>query len=280
MELERQIPAVAEWLRQARSAIVLTGAGVSAESGIPTFRDARTGLWARYDPMKLASPDGFAADPGLVCRWYMERLRGLAAAPPNAGHHALAGLESLLGTVTIYTQNVDDLHERAGSRQVFHLHGRIDAFRCHRCHEPYRQQTFNPGSQVGSPKGFGAQPGVGELEARVPAIAEAGEPPRCACGGLVRPDVFWFGERLPEAVLERAWEDAAACQVMIVAGTSGEVYPAAALPRLARERGARVIDVNPEPGPIAEIADCPLRGPSGVILPRILTALWAGSADA
>jgi len=174
--MQEEVERAAALLKDARSIFVLTGAGVSAESGIPTFRDAQTGLWARFDPMTLASPEGFAADPGLVWRWYMSRLDAVAQARPNPGHVALAQLEKIRGNgVAIFTQNVDDLHERAGSRAVHHLHGRITRFRCHEC---------------------ASEHDLTEEEKR------AGQPPSCSrCRGLVRPDVVWFGEMLPA----RSW---------------------------------------------------------------------------
>jgi len=238
----------AELLQAARRILVLTGAGVSAESGVPTFREAQTGLWSRYDAATLASPQGFAADPGLVWRWYMERLRGVEDALPNAGHSALAALERARPeTVRLYTQNVDDLHERAGSREVRHLHGRIHRFRCAQCH---REHALAAGDR------------------------EALEPPRCpGCGGRIRPDVVWFGEMLPEGMLEAAEAEAQACDLMLVVGTSGLVFPAAALPQLARRAGATLIDVNPEPTPISHAADLYLQGPGGVVLPQLLLVL-------
>jgi NAD-dependent deacetylase len=227
----------------ARSIMVLTGAGVSAESGVPTFRDAQTGLWSHFDPQRLASPEGFEADPGLVWRWYMSRLRGCEAARPNPGHAALAELERRSPELILYTQNVDDLHERAGSRRVEHLHGSIARFRCHGCGRPHALKE----------------------EER-----EAAEPPRCSCGSCVRPDVVWFGEMLPAGILERAWADAQRCDLMLVAGTSGIVQPAAQFPAVARASGRVVIDVNPERGPISDLADLHLQGPSGEILPQLL----------
>ncbi len=235
-------------LKTARSLMVLTGAGVSAESGVPTFRDAQTGLWSRYDSEVLASPQGFAADPGLVWRWYMSRLASVETAHPNPGHVALARFEAAMAStsrrLTVFTQNVDDLHERAGSREVHHLHGRIAAFRCARCRRPH----------------------VLASEERT-----AEQPPHCdVCGAAVRPDVVWFGEELPRETLDRAWMEAEHCDLLLVAGTSGQVYPVAQLPSAAREAGALVIDVNPEPTPISDLAGLFLQGPSGEILSKVL----------
>lgn len=256
-ENEDALALAAGFLREARSVTVLTGAGVSAESGVPTFRDAQTGLWSRYDPETLATPRGFAADPGLVWRWYMSRLGSAHRALPNPGHDALARLESWMrarsggreepAPFTLVTQNVDDLHERAGSTDVLHLHGSIHLYRCSACGHPHSLR---------------------ETE------REAPQPPKCSqCAGPVRPDIVWFGEELPAEVFQRASHAAGTCDVMLVVGASGLVYPAALLPHTAKREGASVIDVNPSPGPITAVADLFLQGPSGRLLPQLLDAL-------
>lgn len=234
-------------LTAARRVACLTGAGISAESGVPTFRDAQTGLWSRFDPQILASPQGFAADPGLVWRWYMWRLDLMERVRPNPGHVALAELADLAPSFTLITQNVDDLHEQAGSRDVQHLHGTIARFRCNECRRPH---------------------------ALMPAERTAEQPPACPhCGGLVRPDVVWFGEMLPQSVLTGAWHGVEACDLLLVAGTSGMVYPAASLPGVAQAHGAKVIDINPDPSPISRMADLFLQGPAGEILPALVRAM-------
>jgi NAD-dependent deacetylase len=232
-------------LHGAGTLAVLTGAGMSAESGIATFRDAQTGLWARFDPAQLASPEGFRANPSLVWDWYAERRKGVQRAQPNAGHVALAQFEkSHQGRVTVVTQNVDDLHQRAGSRDVIRLHGDIlqdrwlDEGRCRPCDM---------------------------------ARVIDGSPPRCAaCGNLVRPGVVWFGEMLPEEALSRAGLLAQSCDVMLVVGTSGAVHPAAGLAHTARRAGAQVIILNPEPSEIDDEAHLLLRGTAARILPALL----------
>lgn len=237
----------AQALAEARSVVCLTGAGVSAESGIATFRDAQTGLWSTFDPMKLASQEGFAADPGLVWRWYMERLGAVERAQPNQGHLALAEIEKLVSKFVLVTQNVDNLHERAGSQQVYHIHGRITRFRCNRCAEEH-------------PLALSAH--------------QAATPPLCGtCGNLVRPDVVWFGENLPARVLDAAWRAAERCDVMLVVGTSGVVYPAAQLPLVAQQQGAMLIDINPTCTPISEVADLFIQGRGGAVLPQLVAAL-------
>jgi NAD-dependent deacetylase len=230
----------------ARSLFVLTGAGMSAESGIPTFRDAQSGLWARFDPMQLASPEGFRADPSLVWEWYASRREGVRAVQPNAGHVALARFaQQHPGRLRIVTQNVDDLHQRAGSEGVIRLHGDIlQDIWLDRC----------------------ARDPVCDTEWAAP-----GSPPRCAeCGNQVRPGVVWFGEMLPVAALTAAERLAQQCDVMLVVGTSGAVYPAAGLAGRARRAGAQVVIVNPEPSEIDDQAHLLLRGTAAHLLPLLL----------
>lgn len=232
-------------LRQAQAVAVLTGAGISAESGLATFRDAQTGLWARFDPRELATPAAFARNPQLVWDWYAWRREQVAAAQPNAGHVALAELERRTGDFTLVTQNVDGLHQRAGSRNVIELHGNIARVKCS------REGTIVERWQV-----------------------TAGDVPRCTnCGGLLRPDVVWFEELLPERALAAAEDAARRCDVLLVVGTSAEVYPAAALPALARRAGACVVEINPAATPLSASADYALRGAAGRILPSLVAAL-------
>lgn len=231
-------------LAQARRVVVLTGAGVSAESGISTFRDAQTGVWSRFDPMRLASQEGFAQNPALVWQWYMERLRAMERAQPNPGHVALAQLERLVPQFVLATQNVDDLHERAGSRRVLHLHGLITRYHCNRCGAPH---------------------------ALTDTDRRRSRPPACpSCGAPVRPSVVWFGEILPERVLDQAYRAAQQCDVLLVVGTSGVVYPAAHLPHLAKAAGARVIEQNLECNAFEGVADMQLEGRGGLLLPELL----------
>lgn len=244
MTERQQITQAGQILAQAKRIVCLTGAGVSAESGVATFRDAQTGLWSKFDPQRLASQAGFAADPGLVWRWYMERLRMVEEAAPNPGHLALARLEIQAPSFTLITQNVDNLHERAGSQQVFHIHGRINHFRCNYCRAAHKLHLSERTQE---------------------------RPPTCAvCGDQVRPDVVWFGEALPVDVVDIAWRAAEQCDVMLVVGTSGVVYPVAELPTVAKQAGAVVIDINPECTPISALADLFLQGAGGVILPQVL----------
>jgi NAD-dependent deacetylase len=234
-------------LRAARHVAVLTGAGVSAESGVPTFRDAQTGLWAKFRPEDLATSEAFAAHPKLVWEWYAWRRKTLESVRPNPGHYALAALAAKVPKLELFTQNVDGLHALAGSRDVVELHGNIHRSKC-----------------------FVEHVVVGEWK-------ETGEiPPRCPhCGAHLRPDVVWFGELLPPAALTRAEAAAAHCDVFFSIGTSAQVYPAAQLPVTALEHGATVIEVNPEPTPLTSLATFSLRGPSGVVLPRLMAAAWS-----
>ncbi len=238
-------------LREARHVVTFTGAGVSAESGLSTFRDATTGLWSRFDPTRLATPEAFEANPELVWGWYEWRRMRVRRAEPNAAHRAIAALEAKVPKTTLITQNVDDLHERAGSRAPIRLHGSLFAPRCFSC---------------GSGHGALADP---------PADFEDGKPlapPRCAsCGGSIRPGVVWFGEALPEDAMQRAFEAARDCDVLLSIGTSGAVYPAADIPRQARRAGAVIVEVNPNPTDLDDVADFRLRGPAAEILPRLLS---------
>ena len=233
-------------LRQARRVAVLTGAGISAESGVPTFRQAQTGLWARYDPQQLATPQAFRRQPQLVWDWYAWRRGLVAGVEPNPGHFALAEIERRVPQFTLITQNVDSLHQRAGSRAVLELHGNIARTTCSR-------------------------------EGRVvEAWPESDErPPRCPhCGAFLRPDVVWFGEALPADVLEAAIAATRTADVFLTIGTSGLVHPAASLPLLAARQGAVTVEVNPEETPLSEEMTYCLRGPSGVLLPALVAAVW------
>jgi NAD-dependent deacetylase len=232
---------VGEWLRGARRIAVLTGAGMSAESGVPTFRDAQTGLWAQFDPQQLATEEAFRANPSRVWDWYAFRRDMIAKVEPNAGHKALAAFaQRHPGRLTLITQNVDGLHQRAGSPAVLALHGNI----------------------------FGDK-WLDRPKACCNAVAAAaGSPPYCdRCGNLLRPDVVWFGEALPLHILAAAEEAAAACDLMLVVGTSGVVYPAAGL---ARAAAGKVVIINPEPTELDDAADAVLRGKAAQLLPQLL----------
>jgi NAD-dependent deacetylase len=232
-----------EWLDAAASVAVLTGAGISAESGVPTFRGAG-GLWRNFRPEDLATPEAFARNPQLVWEWYDWRRSLIAKAEPNAGHRAVAELEShLAGHFWLVTQNVDGLHDRAGSRRIIKLHGDIWMVRCVGC----------------------------DREGRNDQVPLAPLPPRCACGALLRPGVVWFGEMLPPQALEQAYAAAERAEVFLVLGTSSVVYPAAALPRIALGHGARVIEINLEPTDLSPLAHISLRGKVGELLPQIVT---------
>ena len=232
---------VRDWVRGAKHIAVLSGAGMSAESGVPTFRDSQTGLWAKFDPQQLATEDAFRANPSLVWDWYALRREMIGKVQPNAGHRALADFgRRHPGRLTLITQNVDGLHQRAGSVGVLALHGNImqdqwlDTPR-HCCNED--------------------------------AVA-AGGPPYCdRCGNVRRPAVVWFGEALPQRAFAEAERAAQDCDLMLVVGTSGLVYPAAGLARTAR---GKVVIVNPEPTALDDAADAVLRGTAATVLPQLL----------
>ncbi len=231
-------------LKKAQSVVVLTGAGVSAESGIPTFR-GQGGLWREFRPEELATARAFEQRPKLVWEWYMWRRELVAKALPNLGHIALAALETKFAEFTLVTQNVDGLHAQAGSRNIIELHGNIMRSRCHDC---------------GSPAGEAA-------------LDEDGQLPACGCGGLIRPDVVWFGELLPPEALKRAWEASTRAEVFLSVGTSSAVQPAAGLADMAKRAGAYLVEVNPDTTEMSDRFDEVLRGPSGAILPTLCDEL-------
>ena len=233
-------------LRDARSIAVLTGAGISAESGVPTFRDAQTGLWSNFKPEDLATPEAFQRNPKLVWEWYAWRRELVAKVQPNSGHLSLVELERRVPAFTLVTQNVDGLHQRAGSRKVIELHGNITRTKCF------------------------------EENVVVETWAETGEaPPRCPrCGGRLRPDVVWFNENLPENAIKKSIAASRNCDVFLSIGTSTQVYPAASLPFEALDAGATVVEINPDATPLTSRADFALRGPSGVILPELVSSVW------
>ena len=242
--LEASLGAVAEALRAAAHVCVLTGAGISAESGVPTFRDAQDGLWAKYDPLDLATPEAFLRDPELVWRWYRWRRELVAGAKPNAGHAALARLGGLVPKLTLVTQNVDGLHQRAGSTGVVEFHGNLFDDRC-----------FVEGCVVESDTATGV--------------------PTCpGCGAQVRPGVVWFGEAIPERALEESFAAAAECDVFLSIGTSSLVYPAAGLAESAVRAGATVVEINPNPTGLATLFDHALAAAAGTALPALLAATW------
>ena len=234
------IDEVRGWIASARRIVVLTGAGVSAESGVPTFRDAQTGLWSKFRPEDLATEEAFRAAPQRVWDWYAMRREALLGVQPNAGHVALADFSRRHpGRLTLVTQNVDGLHQKAGSPDVLALHGNLFEDRWLDAPQPCCD----------------------------PDLAEAGRPPRCArCGNMRRPAVVWFGEPLPLAALGAAQEAARTCDLMLVAGTSGAVYPAAGL---ARATPGQVVIVNPHPSELDDAAARVLRGTSADLLPRL-----------
>jgi NAD-dependent deacetylase len=239
-------PQLINTLRAAQYIAVLTGAGVSAESGIPTFRDAQTGIWAQFNPQELATPEAFRRNPRLVWDWYAWRRQLVEGAEPNPAHYALAAIEARVPNFALITQNVDSLHTRAGSRNLIELHGNLSRVKC-----------FNE-------------------DRVVEHWQERDEPPpRCPqCGGLLRPDVVWFGELLPRAALDAAAEAAQRCDVFLSIGTSGLVEPAASLPRVALQSGATVLLINPEVPTRATPPLYAIGAKAGEILPALVDATW------
>ena len=229
-------------LRQARHITVLTGAGISAESGVPTFRDAQTGLWNQYRPEDLATSEAFRRNPKLVWDWYAWRRKLVANAAPNAGHFALAALARRVPKLSLITQNIDGLHQRAGSHDVIELHGNL-----------FRNKRSRDSVIIEGP------------------VDDSETPPRCPqTGDLLRPDVVWFGEMLPLVALRSAREAAGTCDVFFSIGTSALVQPAAELPFIALRNNAVVVEINPQTTPLSEFAHYSLRGAAGEILPKLI----------
>jgi NAD-dependent deacetylase len=233
-------------IRAAQRVVVLTGAGVSAESGVPTFRDAQTGLWSRFKPEELATPEAFRMNPKRVWEWYAMRRARLHQVQPNPGHQAIVELERRVPEFLLVTQNVDGLHQQAGSRKCVELHGNITRTKC------FEENV------------------VVDEEVQTDDV-----PPRCPrCGGHLRPDVVWFNEMLPEGAFEQALSAARQCELFFSVGTSALVFPAASLPVDAVEAGARLVEINVEPTPLTPQAHDFLQGPSGAILPALLRTVW------
>ena len=235
--------ALIEALRDARHICILTGAGVSAESGVPTFRDAQYGLWAKYEPQDLATPEAFLADPALIWRWYRWRRELVAEVQPNPGHYAIAQLSELAPRVTLITQNVDGLHQRAGSKDIVEFHGNLFDDRC------FADGTLH----------------TADDEMDIPTCPD--------CGANLRPGVVWFGEAIPVEASIESYTAASDCDVFLSIGTSSLVYPAAGLADLAKNHGASVVEVNPEPTAHAAGFDFIFAGNSGLVMPELIELL-------
>jgi NAD-dependent deacetylase len=238
-------PELIHTLRSSTHVAALTGAGISAESGIPTFREAQTGLWSQYDPTELATPDAFLRNPKLVWEWYAWRRELVAHADPNPGHFALAEMEQFIPSFTLITQNIDSLHQRAGSVNVVELHGNIARTKC-----------FNEGVVIET-------------------WEDAEAPPHCPrCGGYLRPDVVWFNESLPAEAINTAFNKADSAEVFFSIGTSALVQPAASLPVIAMRGGAVTVEINPAPTPLTGHMAFVLEGKAGEVLPELVKTVW------
>ena len=238
-----QIPStVVEALLSANYLTVLTGAGVSAESGVPTFR-GKDGLWRKHNPMELATPEAFERDPKLIWEWYVYRRGLMNSVHPNSSHEVIAELETLYPKFLLITQNVDNLHRRAGSKELVELHGNIFRVKCSRCERKLDE---------------------------LPDLSEL--PPKCECGEYLRPDVVWFGETLPRDAIDKAFQASAECDCMLVVGTSAVVQPAASLPIMAKRGGAFVVEINCEPTPLSDLVDVSILGKAGGLMSKLLDA--------
>ena len=245
-------PQLLEILRKAKRVAVLTGAGISADSGIPTFRDPQHGLWSRFRPEDLANAEAFRRDPKLVWGWYQWRRRAIEGARPNPAHDALVTLEHRVPSFMLITQNVDGLHASAGSRKLVELHGNIMRNKC------FAENVV--------------------VEQGIEDAFDPEEPPKCpSCGASLRPDVVWFGETLPQEAMLAADKAARECEVFFAIGTSAAVMPAAHFPRIALESGAVLIEINRDPTPLSGAAHAVLRGPAALVLPHLLKTTWPGN---
>jgi len=235
-----------EILKKSKSLFILTGAGISAESGIPTFRGS-DGLWKNYSAIDLATPEAFEKNPELVWEWYHWRQKIILNAEPNPAHYSVVDLEKKFNQFLLLTQNVDNLHRRAGSQNVLELHGNIFRARCLSC---------------GAIVGHEIKPG-GKIDNQ----------PKCACGGLLRPDVVWFGESIPQDIWQQSLKFLSTADTAIISGTSGVVWPAAAIPEMAKRHKVKTIEINLEPTPISSIVDVSILGKAGEILPQIVSEI-------
>jgi len=232
-------------LKSSKNVGSVCGAGISQESGVPTFR-GEEGLWKKYKPEELANFDAFIKNPELVWEWYNYRKKLISEVEPNPGHYALSEMENLFDNFLIITQNVDNLHRKAGSRNLIEIHGNIMSSKCIKCNRRYNDLPFHE---------------------NVISV------PKCKCGGIIRPEVIWFGELIPEDLLRRCYEFLKECQLLFVIGTSGFVYPAASFPLIAKENGAYLVEINSEETNISYMMDEILLGPSGKILPEIVAKI-------
>ncbi len=240
--MEEKLKRLGDWLTQSQQTVILTGAGVSAESGLSTFRDPQQGFWAKYDPMEMASPEGFARDPHLVWKWYQWRRQQVVQASPNRAHIGIARLQSALG-VKLITQNVDGLHQRGGSEQVCQLHGTIMRNHCNSAQCDYSEAVSN-------------------------TRCELMRCPECDNDWL-RPSVVWFGESLDPKVIQFAEAESYQCDLFLSVGTSAQVYPAAGFAQLAKSRGARVVEINPNATDLSSRADLVIAHSAAEVFQRL-----------
>lgn len=270
-------PELLDRLRAGKKVAVFTGAGMSAESGIPTFRDAQTGLWAKFNPQEIASAEAFLKNPQLVWDWYVHRAELVRNAVPNPGHMAVAIMQTLVESVTVITQNIDNLHQKAGSNEVLELHGSLFRLKGFVCPEELSDPNYSREicqlcygyveHDMCDP--FATRADLAEIEIKAGAV------PRCPrCGALLRPDIVWFGEPLDIRTLEKSMRVADACDLMICIGSSLEVQPAGSIPLRAKRDGATIIEINPEPTPLSVHADMFIQGKAAEVLPSLVDVVW------
>ena len=232
-------------LKSSNNVVAVCGAGISQESGVPTFR-GKEGLWKKFKPGELANLNSFINNPKLVWEWYNYRKKLVSEVEPNPGHYALAEMENIFDNLFIITQNVDNLHQKAGSKNIVEIHGNMMKNRCLDCNKYYEDIPVNE---------------------NIPDI------PKCSCGGLIRPDVVWFGESIPEKSFMKSYELLRECQLLFVIGTSGNVYPAASFPIIAKNNGAYLVEINIDKTMMSYMMNETLLGPSGEIMPQIVNIL-------
>ena len=269
------IQEVAQILRENadKTVFVLSGAGLSAESGIPTFRGNRDGLWNKYNPQRLATFEAFEENPLLVWKWYLWRMHLIAKAEPHDAHRALVKLENLLKDFWHITQNVDGLHRRAGQKRFLELHGNIWEGKCRYCETRFGEKEFSQLFPLAD-REFLRNLSEEEFKEKILQGLTEEKLPRCpTCGGIVGPGVVWFGEPLPSEVLEKAYEIAQRSAVCLSVGTSAVVYPAAYLPELCKKKGGILIEVNPQETPLTALADYSFRESAAKVLPQIVQEL-------
>jgi len=282
MSLEQEIRRAAKLILGSKYVVALTGAGISTPSGIPDFRSPESGLWSRVDPMAVASLHSFRLRPQAFYEWARPLAKALLEAQPNPAHRALADLEGMGLLKAIVTQNIDDLHRKAGSKRVLEIHGTLREATCLKCHRvvPTQTKTLSENYESKHKQEECSTPSAdGEslrFQGLIERFIETGEPPMCQCGGMLKPNIVLFGEQLPKRILLEAWGEAERCDLMLVVGSSLEMAPASEIPLVAQRYGAKVVIVNYQETYLDDLADVVIREDVAEVLPRIVEACRQG----